>query len=225
MYVRCGMISVLLAVASLLGGCATQPPRRATAAPLARVKEPGRVWVVSNRFHTSVAVTASDAPRALQAAHPKARYFIIGWGGRDLYMMRRVLPWQWITSIIIPTASALHVIPVERALTTTAPNSEIIEFQTSVRGRSRLQEHLRRAFARNDRGEVRVVGEGKTQISRFYAATETYYLPKTCNLWASSVLRRADVDVGLSFSAWGIISEGEKRGKRVGTYRPPSDPL
>jgi hypothetical protein len=183
--------------------------------------------MVSNRFHSSIAVEAEDAPPQVRALDPRAKYFVIGWGGRDLYMMHRVKPWQWVTSLILPTASALHVIPVRTTLERECPNSEIIEFRTSARGREKLRKHLHVAFARDKKGKVLVVGQGKLPVSRFYAGSETYYLPKTCNLWVANALKIADVPIYVTpaWSADNLLWQGSKHGRVVRTYRRPGDKL
>ena len=104
------------------GACTSAPVRKLSAKERAATNEP--VWLVSNRFHTSIAVEADDAPPQVQRLDLKARYFVIGWGGRDLYMMHTVKPWQWVTSLILPTASALHVIPVRSSFLQPAAQSK-----------------------------------------------------------------------------------------------------
>jgi uncharacterized protein (TIGR02117 family) len=206
-------------------GCSSAPLR-----PLSereRRARTERVWLVSNRFHTSIAVRAKDAPLAIRAQHPHAAYFVIGWGGKNLYMLRHVRPWEWVTTILFPTSSALHVIPIHTSLAKEAPNSDIIEFKTTRRGRNRLLTRLRRSFARDGKGKPQVAGEGKLPTSRFYEGSETYYLPKTCNLWAAASLKIAGVPIYLcpAIMADNLLRQGWKHGRILSVYRAPGDKL
>ena len=219
------IFAAVTAIALCAGGCTSAPLR-----PLSekeRLARTERVWLVSNRFHTSVAISAKDAPESVRQIDVKARYFVIGWGGRDLYMMHKVRPWQWITSLVLPTASALHVIPARTPLPQAFPNSEIIEFQITARGRERVKRHLVRSFAHDKKGKVLVAGPGKIPISRFYSGTETYYLPKTCNVWAANFLKMADVPIYVmpAWSADNLLWQGHKHGKVICCFRHPADSL
>ena len=163
MSVRLVVFSALIALLACLGGCSSAPLRRLSEKERDARQE--RVWLVSNRFHTSIAVKAKDAPLGIRAQYPRATYFVIGWGGKNLYMLHQVKAWEWVTTIVFPTSSALHVIPVHTSLAKECPNSDIIEFKTTRRGRNRLLTRLRRAFARDGKGKPQVVGDGKLPTS------------------------------------------------------------
>jgi Protein of unknown function (DUF2459) len=186
-----------------------------------------KVWLVSNGFHTSIAVRAADAPAPAQALDGRAKFFIIGWGGRDIYMLRDVRPWQWFTSVALPTPSALHVIPVRSSLVAECPHSEIIEFDVTGQGMAKLRRRLDSAFARMPNGEPLVCGPGKIPASRFMGGTETYFLPKNCTQWAAASLRSAGVPVSVfgALMADQLIGRSREHGRTLATYRKPADPL
>jgi uncharacterized protein (TIGR02117 family) len=225
MFVRTVRTAACLAVLLSLFACTSAPVHPVSAREAAGRQEP--VWLVSNRFHTSIAVEDEDAPPQVRMLDPKAKYFVIGWGGRDLYMKGRVYPWQWLTTTILPTASALHVIPIRTTLAEECPRSEIIEFRTSRRGREKLRRYLYLAFARDKKGKVLVVGPGKSPISRFFAGSETYYLPKTCNLWVAKALKIADIPIYVmpALEAGNLLWQGAKHGQVISSFRTPGDEL
>ena len=225
MIVRMVRFAACIAVLMSFFACTSAPVRPLSLKEAAARREP--VWLVSNRFHTSIAVENEDAPPQIRRLDPMAKYFVIGWGGRDLYMKHRVMPWQWLTTIVLPTASALHVIPVRTTLTEAFPRSEIIEFHTSRRGREKLRRYLYVAFARDKKGKVLVAGPGKSPISRFYEGSETYYLPKTCNLWVAKALKTADIPVYVmpALEAGNLIWQGAKHGKVISSFSLPGDKL
>lgn len=225
MFGRWLSLSILVVLSCFSGGCSSAPRRHLSAEEDAARHH--KVWLVSNRFHTSIAVEAETAPDAVRKLDPKANVFVIGWGGKEMYMLREVKPWQWVTCLVLPTSSALHVIPIRGSLVEACPNSDIIEFETSQRGRDRLQKRLRRAFARDRNGGALVVGPGKIDESRFFAGTEIYHLPKTCNLWAAASLKAADIPIYVSpaLAANNLLWQGRKHGRVIGTYREPGDKL
>ena len=225
MFVRTGRIVACVAVLTSLFACSSAPLRPLSAKEAAARREP--VWLVSNRFHTSIAVEDEDAPPQVRMLDLKAKYFVIGWGGRDLYMKGRVLPWQWLTTTILPTGSALHVIPVRTSLAEGCPRSEIIEFRTTQRGRERLRKFLYRAFARDRKGKVLVAGPGKYPASRFFHGSETYYLPKTCNLWVAKALKIANIPIYVlpALEAGNLLWQGAKHGEVISSFRRPGDEL
>jgi hypothetical protein len=217
-------ILILGVFVACFSGCASAPVPLSPKERLARV-EP--IWVVSNRFHTSLAVQAEDAPPEIRRFDPQARYFVMGWGGSELYMLHDVKPWQWITCLIFPTRSALHVIPIRTSLIEGCPNSLIIEFRTTRRGRERLRKHLHQSFARDKELEFIVVGPGKLPASRFFAGTETYFLPKTCNTWVAAALKTAGIPIYVlpAWAADNLLWQGAKHGRVINRFRRPADKL
>lgn len=214
----------------LLGGCAA--PRQPVYPPAklkkyATYPKPTHLYLVSNGFHTSIAMKAADAPPELRAFDEKAKYFVIGWGGRDFYMGRTRWPWDYVTSLLLPNASALHIIPIYHSVVKECPRSEIIEFQVDPRKVVKLSKRVSMAFRRNPFGQPLVAGPGKLPHSRFFTGSETYILPKTCNLWAASHLKTAGVPMTVSpaIVADNIIWQARRYGRVLATKKYPSDDL
>jgi len=223
---RC--LCCILAIASLLaGGCTTQK-REEYRQRRAAQKAPANVWLVSNGWHTSVAIRTKDATKELQAFAPKSQYLVIGWGGADFYMWRQMDSFlRRLRATFLPTASALHVIPANTSLVQAFPNSEIIEFEVTEQGLQRLRKSLARSFKRDPKGQPLVIGPGKLPTSRFFGGEETYYLPKTCNMWAASKLHTAGVPIRVSAAivADNLIWQGRKKGRLLAVKKATQDPL
>jgi uncharacterized protein (TIGR02117 family) len=217
-------VSLCLSIV-LFGGCAA--PQRPLFAPRKPKAKATQVYLVSNGFHTSLAIRAQDAPSELRAFDGKARYFVIGWGGRDFYMGRTRWPWDYFTSLLLPNPSALHVIPIRTSLVRECARSEIIEFDVDPAKVAKLRKRISTGFRRNPFGEPHIVGPGKLPNSRFFSGTETYVLPKTCNLWVASHLRTAGVPMTVcaAIAADNIIWQGRKYGRVLSRKRYPSDTL
>lgn len=218
----------LLALAFLFtGGCSTEARVNREIRKSAK-RPPAKVWLVSNGWHTSVALRTSDATKELQAFAPKSRYLVVGWGGADFYMWRNMhQPLRMIRAMFLPTASALHVIPVKTSLVKECPNSEIIEFDVTEQGLERLRRKLEKAFKRDPLGKPIMAGPGKRPESKFFDGTETYFFPKTCNWWAAACLRAAGVHIYVSpaIVADNLIWQGRKHGHVLSSRTKTQDPL
>jgi|GEM_PF-378867 len=215
---------LLLLLTCCVLGCATVGKRTKTTS-VCEKKE--KIWMVSNGFHTSVAIQARHAELLLQKKYPKAHFFVIGWGGRSMYTAPELRLWHVLHAILIPSPAALHVIPVEGDLTLKMSRSEIIEFEITTAGLHRLQKRLIKAFRRDKEGNLVYCGPGKTPVSHFYMGTEIYMFPKTCNLWAALGLQTAGVPVTgcASIVADNIIWQGRKHGVVRRHYRRPLESL
>lgn len=186
-----------------------------------------KIWMVSNGFHTSVAIQARHAEPLLRQRYPKAKFLVIGWGGRSMYMASKLRPWHVLNALLLPSSAALHVIPVEKDLTLEMTRSEIIEFKITSTGLSRLQDRLRKAFSRDSNDDLICCGPGKTPVSHFYKGTEIYIFPKTCNLWAAQGLQTAGVPITAcaAIVADNIIWQGRKHGTVRRYYHRPLEAL
>ena len=221
---RSCLLLVLTIVSLFLGACAH--PRRASFSAVGSIATE-RVWMVSNGWHTSIALRAKDTPPELRALDAKARFFVIGWGGRDVYMWRDFHAWQAVTSVFLPTASAMHVIPVRSTLLLECAHSDIVEFDTTRDGIARLQERLRGAVVRDAAGTPAVAGLGKFPLSRFFSGSETYFFPKTCNTWAAGCLQTAGVPIRetAAIAADNLIWQSHHQGRTLATRSDPPDAL
>ena len=221
---RCCSLLILTIFTLFCGACSH--PRRASFSAVGSMATQ-KVWIVSNGWHTSVALRAKDTPAEFRRLDDKARFFVVGWGGRDVYMWRNFMPWQAVTSVFLPTASAMHVIPVRTTLQMEYAHSEIVEFDTTADGIARLQARISKAVEREADGQPREAGPGKFPKSRFYCGSETYFFPKTCNTWAAGCLETAGVRIRATaaIAADNIIWQAHHQGRTLATRSDPPDAL
>ncbi len=210
-----------------MGGCSAEA-RVNRKIRKSAMRPPAKVWLVSNGWHTSVAMRTADATKELQAFAPGSKYLVIGWGGADFYMWRNMhQPLRRLRAMILPTTSALHVIPVKTSIVESCPNSEVIEFEVNEQGLERLRKKLHLAFKRDPKGRPAIAGPGKLAASKFFEGTETYFFPKTCNLWAAQSLAAAGVPIRVSAAivADNLCWQGRKHGRILAVRTTVQDPL
>ena len=227
MFVRRFLFSLIALVVVFSSGCSMDARVERQRRKSAR-KPPAKIWLVSNGWHTSVAIRTADATPELRTFARGSKYLIIGWGGADFYMWRNMhQPLRMMSAIFLPTSSALHVIPVKTSLVENSPNSEIIEFDVTEQGLERLRKRLKAAFKRDPNGKPTVAGQGRLPTSTFFDGTETYFFPKTCNLWAASQLRVSGVPIVVSAAivADNLCWQGRKHGKLLSVRTNKQDPL
>ena len=197
----------------------------AAGAPLAAAESTHPVWLVSNGFHSSLAVRAGDFPGARQlTGDPRAGHLLIGWGGAEFYRGRTDL-WTICRSIGWPTRSALHVVPIRGAVVRRFPRSDVIRLELPAANYRLLLSDLDLSFARNSTGRPILLGPGDIAGSRFYEGWERFCLFKMCNVWAAQKLRRRGVGicVPLAITASGLAGQAARLGERESRRRRPVD--
>jgi len=185
------------------------------------------VWLISNGFHTAIAVQARAAPSHLArvAAAAQADHLLIGWGAALYYTAPRITPLTFCRTIFLPTASALHVVPVRGPLRERFPRSEILRFEVTREESRQLRRFLDASFKRSASSKPVLLGAGYSPGSRFYAGSETFWFPMTCNVWSARALRRAGVPVSLvrAVAAESLARQVRRSGHREATRRQPLD--
>lgn len=211
----------------LLFLCSCAAPKNFSLHATASSAHVPKIWLVSNGFHTSIALRAQDVPAEVRQMDPQAHYFVIGWGGRDFYMGRLHYVWDYAASIILPAKSTLHLIPVRTTLVRECPRAQIVEFEVDAFGLKRLRDRLTGDFKYDAAGHFITDGPGRLPNSRFVSGSETYFLPKTCNMWAASHLKTAGVPltVCVAIDAGNLCWQGRRQGRLVLPGRHPQEVL
>jgi len=193
-----------------------------TATAVAREKP---VWLVSNGFHTSLAVRTEDLPFAGEViGDPRADSVLIGWGAADFYR-GKVNLWTILKAVCGADSSLLHVVPVRGAVAARFRHSDVIQLHLSPTRMRGLAGDIDRAFARDRRGQRIFAGRGYYAASRFYAGRERFYFPVTCNFWVARQLRRSGIPIftPTAIVADGLVRQAAKAGQRQSRRKKPVD--
>jgi uncharacterized protein (TIGR02117 family) len=196
------------------------------AAAAAAARETAKpVWLVSNGFHTSLAVRAKDLPEARNiAGDARADLVLIGWGAGDWYR-GRTNAWTLVKAICGIGPSILHVVPVRGAITGRFPRSDVVELRLAPAEMRRLAARLDRSFSRGQAGRRILVGRGYYPESRFYIGRDRFYFPKMCNFWVAQALRDSGVRVCVptAITADNLTRQVERSGRRQQRRSKPVD--
>ncbi len=210
-------IALLCAVIILSSGCAGSvaglyPPGEGEA-----VKS---IYVVSHGWHTGVVVRRQDIPDGVWPEHhdfADSEYVEVGWGDRDFYRAPEATSGLALKAVFWPTSSVLHIVGVDDSRERVPPGSEIVKIDLSDRGHTELSTFIQDAYARDERGRAIPLGPGPGRNSRFYLASEKYYLLKTCNNWTARALRSAGLPITplYAFTARNIMYQVRKFGTAI----------
>jgi len=185
------------------------------------------VWLVSNGFHTSIGVrTREVAPQVRRLVNdPHADHLLFGWGAAIYYTAPKVTPGVSCRATLLPTASAVHVVPVHGSLARRFAHSDVFRFEVPPQGLERVSQFILESVKRNSTSRPRLLGAGYFPGSRFYAGTEVFWVPITCNIWSARALREAGVRLPMvcAFAAPNLVWLSSKRGVREQSRHPPLD--
>jgi uncharacterized protein (TIGR02117 family) len=188
----------------------------------AQAEETRPVWLVSNGFHTSLGVRTRDVPewRGL-SPDAKADVLLIGWGASSVYH-GKLTSWR-LGAAAISAKSVLHVVGVRGLPARRFTRSDVVRLRLTKTQFALFVKEVDAAFARDKAGRRVVLGRGFFAESQFYAGSERFYFPNTCNVWLAAKLRRAGLPVSPSRAllASGLIWEGTRFGVREGKLGSP----
>lgn len=185
-------------------------------------------YVLSNGFHTGIALATNDAGDELKdfaARFPSNDYLVFGWGENEFYRAKKVTSSILLKAIFLVNPAALQVIGVRGRIERVYNHSEILAVPVSDAGLANLRKYLARAFSRDRKGRAIWLGPGFSEQSAFYAAREKYSLPINCNVWTARAIRSAGVRVSPVFAltADDVMWRARPRGKRIQALGRPAD--
>jgi uncharacterized protein (TIGR02117 family) len=207
-----------LVAALLVAGCASPAatdPHATTTPPAATAAT--SVQLVSHGWHTGIAIGRADLPDDFPALadFPRAAYLEFGWGDADYYTAAEPTLRQGMRALFRATPSVLHLAAIDGEPAAAFPASTVIRLPVSANGLRRLIDFIGAEFARDAQGGAIAVGPGQYGDSRFYRATGTFRLPRTCNRWAAEALAAAGlpVDPARVLTAGALLAQAARHGE------------
>jgi uncharacterized protein (TIGR02117 family) len=195
-------VPVLILLALVLGIVLPRPPAgTASGAGPAETT----ILVLAGSIHTDIALPLDartlDRFAFAEAAgvplrDPRARWLVIGWGGRAFYLETRtwaeLRPGPVLRALTLD-ASALHV---DVATEVSLDQPGVLPLRLSGSGRAALEDAILATFARSDGQPRPIPGEGYGWSDRFFEARGRFNLLLGCNTWTAAMLREAGLTTG-----------------------------
>lgn len=218
---RAGIVRIVLVSAlAVFGGCAAPAPVKGLFPPAENAPSKN-IYLVSHGWHAGIVMQRVDIPEGVCTQHKhdfrEARYLEVGWGDQDFYQTPEPTLGMKLKAALFPTKSVLHVVGFSDPVRNYFPNSEIIEIALSYEGFEQLCKYIEQSYAKNERGEVQVLGPGLYGNSQFYQSRESYHVFKTCNVWTARALRAAGCPVapGRLIKVESLMSRARAFGKVI----------
>jgi uncharacterized protein (TIGR02117 family) len=159
-----------------------------------------RLWVVSNGWHSGIALTRADVPEAIIpeiADFPHVRFFEFGWGDAEFYPAREAGFWLTLRAAF-PGPAVMHVSGLPDHPARIWPNVTILSFTVNTEALSRLLAFLRDSFDRAGAGRAVVSARGIYAYSLFYPATGRFHVFNNCNSWTAQALTAMGLGASLA---------------------------
>ncbi|MGE7367846.1 TIGR02117 family protein [Neorhizobium sp. NPDC001467] len=197
---------VAMMVVPLVGAIGTFLPR-----PLLAPERPvlaadtRRILVLSNPIHTDIAIPLDDETRAAYAflgasgipvADPRARWLVIGWGGRSFYLETPT----WADLKPMPLFRALtidrSVMHVELAGPIDESHPSVRAYLLSPAAFRHLSSFIEASFVRDGTTVRPIPDAGYGAYDRFFEAHGAFNALVGCNTWTAAALRAASLRTG-----------------------------
>ncbi len=170
------------------------------------------IYLVAHDGHTGIAVPraaipAGEGPESRE--FPQAEYLEVGWGHRDYYYGRNQGLWGTLNAML-PSPSVLHVAGFRGSPADYFRASEVIELAVPADGFERLIGYIHAAYERAGTLPATALGPGLYGDSRFYPASQSFHLFRTCNVWVAQALRAAGLQFHDSLTMEGLMSQARR---------------
>jgi uncharacterized protein (TIGR02117 family) len=181
------------------------------------------LYVVSNNWHTGLAVEAAQLPPdrwPQRRAFDGYRYLEVGWGDRDAYVADRITARLALRAAFRSRGSALFVAAFDEPVARRFRGLDVVELRVDHAGLEGLAAFLEATYGLDAAGEPIALRAGWSPPGAFYLAQGRFGLLRTCNTWTAEALRAAGVPVlvPLTLTAHHLMAQVHALGRRL---RPP----
>jgi uncharacterized protein (TIGR02117 family) len=179
-----------------------------------------RVWVVSNGWHSGVALARADVRERVIpeiADFPHARFFEFGWGDAEFYPAQEAGALLALRAAF-PGPAVLHLAGLPDHPARIWPQVTILSFAVNAAALNRLLDFLRNSFHRAGAGRAAVTARGIYPFSLFYPATGRFHVFNNCNTWTAQALTA----MGLGASLGGVNTADDLI-SRIRPFAAPQD--
>lgn len=182
--------AAVLALVAALASLALAPDRAAAEA---------NVFVVSNGWHTEIAIPSAAVPEGAipeAADFPGAAYLVFGWGHAEYY--RHPAPGVGLTlsAALVPSPAVMHMIGLGVHPRQAFGRSELAPLSLDADGLAKLARYIDASFERKGAPRAHAAAPGLYGFSRFYPATGTFTgLANNCNAWTAKALAAAGLPI------------------------------
>lgn len=208
---------IFISAVFLTSACSLVTPARTQPHPpftVSQGSERTPLLVFSHGHHSGLVLPRYAIKKALPslALELHGEWLEFGWGDEGFYREMKVTLPLAFRAMAYPTPGVMHVFTSDLPLHEQYAYAPAYFFELNSAQRDILVERLARQFTRDERGQLRMLGQGRYGTSRFYRARERFYFPQTCNRWTSQHLQAIGYNVS-GITAPALFSKLEKLGR------------
>ncbi|MBM2805046.1 MAG: outer rane lipoprotein [Deltaproteobacteria bacterium] len=156
------------------------------------------VFIVHNSWHAAIVLSRGDLGLDVLpelSDFPGAEFIEFSWGDKDYFPDPNSGYFAAIKAALWSSGSVIHLVGFNGSMEQFYRGADIIELRLTLAAFSRLLENLGQTFARGQTIGRAPASPGLFPDSRFYPATPTFSLLRTCNTWVAEILESAGVPV------------------------------
>ena len=165
------------------------------------------VSIVHNSWHAAIVLRTSDlAIRNMPelADFPSAQFIEFSWGDKDYFPDPQSGTLGAIKAALWSSGSVIHLVGFTDTLEHFYRGAIITELRLSPAAYERMVDYIDATFHREQSSGRARAAPGLFSFSRFYPASRSFSLLRTCNTWIAEALEHA----GLSISPTFVITAG-----------------
>lgn len=168
------------------------------------------VFIVDNSWHAAIVLRTSDLSDKTMpelADFPATQFVEFSWGDKDYFPNPQSGAFAAVRAALWSDGSVMHLVGFSDAVDHFYRGATVTELRLSTTAYGRMVDYINETFAREKSlGRARAA-PGLFPDSRFYPATRSFSLLRTCNTWVAEALEQAGLPIASGF----VITAGNLR--------------
>lgn len=210
----------LVALLSCHGQSATNPQAVSQWACTSNESPCKPVTIVHNSWHAAIVLRKSDIGDPIMpelADFAAARFIEYSWGDKDYFPDPASGIFGAIKAGLWSGGSVMHLVGFADTVEHFYRGASITELRLNASAYGRMVDYISKTFAREKSSGRAPAAPGLFPYSRFYPASRSFSLLRTCNTWVAEALELA----GLPISSGVVITAGNLQSQLLAAQAAP----
>jgi len=160
------------------------------------------VAVVHNSWHAAIVLRKSDLAEKTMpelADFPAAQFIEFSWGDKDYFPDPHSGVFAAVKAGLWSGGSVIHLVGFADSMESFYRGATLTELHLNLAAYQRLVEYLNETFLREKSSSRARATPGLFPYSRFYPASRSFSLLRTCNTWVAEALEQAGLPISSGF--------------------------
>jgi uncharacterized protein (TIGR02117 family) len=160
------------------------------------------VSIVHNSWHAAIVLRKSDLVEKTMpelADFPAAQFVEFSWGDKDYFPDPQSGVFGAIKAALWSSGSVIHLVGFTDTVEHFYRGANIAELRLNPTAYQRMVDYIDETFLREQSPGRARAAPGLFSYSRFYPASRSFSLLRTCNTWVAAALEHAGVPISAPF--------------------------